>query len=199
MSSHSCTRIHSPLKVDAASLLQAPQICPAECLGCDAHLKLIFPELCDGQTSAVDAYAVAEVCIAEDVGAVGDGQGGAFPAAGGLVELRQARDRWLDISTAPIVPSNGIDNILPTVSTMPVNILKGRVEGGERDHNLARLDEIRLPRRCGGLLANAEFGIEADAEAREFGFHGQPQHFNPYFILQDYTPFFGSVHNFRLG
>ena len=77
-----------------------------------------------GAISTIDADAVAEMGVVEDVGAVGDGQRGPAAAAGGVILFLEGGDSWLgQLSWGVLVElvSWGVC-LLPTVSTIPVNM-----------------------------------------------------------------------------
>jgi len=61
--------------------------------------------------------------IVQDVGAAGDGQGGAPAAAGGVIVPDQVGDGWLSSAQPLWMVAVGRD-VLPIVSTMPVNMVK---------------------------------------------------------------------------
>jgi hypothetical protein len=87
VASHACVRSHGALEVDVAALFETAQVRAPQRLWRNTDFELVLAELGHGQAGAVDADAVAKVCIAEDIGAARDGQTGAAAAAGGFVML----------------------------------------------------------------------------------------------------------------
>lgn len=93
---HSCGRTNSPLEVDLAAFLQASKIRKAECFGRHADFEAFLAKFRNGQARAIDAYAVSQMGIIEDFGAIRDGQRSAAAAAGAFIMLDQRGDRYLD-------------------------------------------------------------------------------------------------------
>ena len=83
-----------PLQVDLSSFLQGAEIRPPQCLWRDADFEGGLVEFGDGEAGAVDADAVAEGGVGEDLAALGDGEGGAAAAGGGGVEVAELGDGW---------------------------------------------------------------------------------------------------------
>lgn len=72
---------HSTLQIHSASLLERAQVGAAERLWRHTDLEFILPKLRYGQASAIDADAIAEVAVTQDVRRTADGQRGASAAA----------------------------------------------------------------------------------------------------------------------
>jgi hypothetical protein len=100
VSAHSRASAHGSFEVDAASLLQGAQICPAQGLRRNTDFELIFGELRDCQASPVDTDAVPKMAISEDFRAVADCQGRSAAAAGRFIQAFQRGDSWLVVSAA---------------------------------------------------------------------------------------------------
>jgi hypothetical protein len=81
VTAHPCVCSYSTLEVHWTAFFQAAQICPPQSLGCDADLELVFAELGHSKAGTVDTDAVAEMYVAEDIGAARNGQAGAAAAA----------------------------------------------------------------------------------------------------------------------
>lgn len=110
-------------------LLQRAEVRPSQRLGRYPDYERGLVEGCNCETSAIDAYAVAEVRIGEDIGAVRDGEGCASTAGGGVILGLNGGDGWTVVRLLNDRRGNvGKEEVLPTVSTMPVNILPVEVE-----------------------------------------------------------------------
>ena len=128
VASHACVRSHGALEVDVAALFQTAQVRASQSLRRNTDFELVFAELSHGKTGTVDADAVAEVGIAKDIGAARDGQTGAAAAAGGFVMLDETRNGWPRVSAQrrDVRGQGRLEkDILPMVSTMPVNMMAG--------------------------------------------------------------------------
>ena len=96
MTTHARRRGHRSLEIDPRALRQRAQVRPAQRLRRHADLERRPVERGEGQARAIDADAVAERGVREDLRAVGDGEGGAAAAAGAGVEAVELGDGLAD-------------------------------------------------------------------------------------------------------
>lgn len=82
MATHPRRRRHRPLEVDLGSFLQRAKIRPSQGLGRNADSEGGRVEFRDRETGAIDADAVAQGGVRQDLTAVADGERGAAAAAG---------------------------------------------------------------------------------------------------------------------
>lgn len=92
MTAHPRGGADSSLQIDGTAFAQLGQIRAPQSLGGDADFEVVGREVGDGQACAVDADAVAQVAVVEDLGAVADGQRSSASARTRLIVLDELRD-----------------------------------------------------------------------------------------------------------